>query len=81
MALPLGTTGVVARRDGQIAEGRLYAATTLGDNVRARASEVRGGALLIPEGTLMTAGRRSAGRRGRERPRAASPAGPASRCS
>lgn len=55
-ALPPGTTAAVPRHGGLVAEGRLIATTVPGDNVRPRAGEVAAGTLLIPEGTLMTAG-------------------------
>lgn len=54
--LPAGTTSAVAHDEGDVDDGRLHAVTTLGENLRARGSEVASGALLIPDGTLLTPG-------------------------
>src|SRR6478609_1723049 len=54
--LPPGTSAVVSRHDATIVDGRLHASTNLGEHVRGQGSELAEGALLIPRGTLMTAG-------------------------
>lgn len=54
--LPPGTSSVVARDDASLSDGRLHATSTSEDHVSPRGSELAKGALLIPSGTLMTAG-------------------------